>query len=249
MEARQHYSRPLLLLQLQGPAASPASAPSTAGGAVPDDARSVPAPDAFDVLNANAILVLALLVCGLIAALALRAVLQCALRACRLRSGGAGGGAPEQDDPGHGTGQASAAARRGGKHQQQRPPRRETKLVRALPCLAYSAGVARELAGSSRSECAICLAAFARGEAVRVLPRCGHGFHARCIDRWLAAARPTCPTCRQAPFDQTTALLQPAADGLGPAVVDVPLVRVVLVGDHVARLVEPSHTTRARVRY
>ena len=245
MEARLHYSRPFIL-QLE----SPASAPATAGGAVVPDARSVPAPDSFDFLNANTILVLAaLLVYGLVAALALRAVLQCALRACRLRSGGAGGGAPEQDDPGHGAGQASVAARRGGKHQQQRPPRRETKLVRALPCLAYSAGVARELAGSSRSECAICLAAFARGEAVRVLPRCGHGFHARCIDRWLAAARPTCPTCRQAPFDQTTALLQPAADGLGPAVVDVPLVRVVLVGDHVARLVEPSHTTRARVRY
>ncbi|XP_039803454.1 RING-H2 finger protein ATL79-like [Panicum virgatum] len=227
MEARQHYSRPLLLLQLQGPAASPASAPSTAGGAVPDEARSVPAPDAFDVLNANAILVLALLVCGLIAALALRAVLQCALSACQFHSGGAGG-APEQlDDPG-----------RGGKEQQHRPPRRATKLVRALPWLAYSAGLARELAGSSRSDCAICLAAFARGEAVRVLPRCGHGFHARCVDRWLAA-RPTCPTCRQAPFDQTTALLQPA-DGPGPAVVvPLPLVRVVVVGDRVARLVEP----------
>ncbi|PAN19294.1 hypothetical protein PAHAL_3G262100 [Panicum hallii] len=236
MEARLHYSRPLLL-QLQGPAVSPAPAPATAGAAVPD-ARSVPVPasaDAFTFLNANAILVLALLVCGLVASLALRAVLQCALRvtrqAFRSRSGGAGG-APEQDDPGQGAGQAA----RGGGKQPQRPPRRVTRLVRVLPCLAYSAGLAQELAGSSRSECAICLAAFARGEAVRVLPRCGHGFHARCIDRWLAA-RPTCPTCRQAPFDQTTALLQPA-DGPGPAVV-APLVRVVVVGDRVARLVEP----------
>ncbi|RLM98309.1 RING-H2 finger protein ATL72-like [Panicum miliaceum] len=236
MEARLHYSRPLLLLQLQGPAVSPAPAPATAGGAVPD-ARPVPVPapaDAFTFLNANAIVILALLVCGLVASLALRAVLQCALRvtrcACRFHSGA--GGAPEQD-PGLATGgggggaEQAAAARRGGK---QDRPRRETKLVRALPCLAYSAALARELAGSSRSECAICLAAFARGEAVRVLPRCGHGFHARCIDRWLAA-RPTCPTCRQAPFDQTTALLQPA--------VVAPLVRVVVVGDRVARLVEP----------
>jgi E3 ubiquitin-protein ligase ATL10/75/76/77/78 len=76
--------------------------------------------------------------------------------------------------------------------------------VQALPCLAFSAGL--EMAGSSRSECAICLAEFARGEAVRVLPRCNHGFHARCIDRWLAA-RPTCPTCRQAPFAEPTAFL------------------------------------------
>ncbi|CAN6346683.1 unnamed protein product [Urochloa humidicola] len=219
MEARLHYSRPLLL-QLQG---SPAPAPAVATGAVAD-ARSAPAPaDAFAFLNANAILLLALLVCGLIAALALRVVLQCALRVARgaFRDGA--------DVAEHGTEGGG-----GGKQQQQR---RLTKLVRVLPCLAYTSGL--ELAGSSRSECAICLAAFARGEAVRVLPRCTHGFHARCIDRWLAT-RPTCPTCRQAPFAQTTALLQPpdSAAGSAPAPA-VALVRVVIVGDRVARLVEP----------
>uniref|UniRef100_K3ZF56 RING-type domain-containing protein n=1 Tax=Setaria italica TaxID=4555 RepID=K3ZF56_SETIT len=225
MDARMHYSRPLLLQLQQGPAVSPAPAPATTAGAVPD-ALSVPAPaDAFTFLNANAILILALLVCGLVVALALHVVLTCALRvtrrACR-HSGAADGDAPQQG-PGNGTGggggagQQAAAARHGGK------PRRLTKLVQALPCLAYSSGL--ELAGSSRSECAICLAAFARGEAVRVLPRCNHGFHARCIDRWLAS-RPTCPTCRQAPFAQTTALLQP--DGSGQAPAAVPLVRVVI---------------------
>ncbi|CAN6337478.1 unnamed protein product [Urochloa humidicola] len=235
MDARLHYSRPLLL-QLQG---SPALAPATtaATGAVAD-ARSAPAPsadDAFAFLTANAILLLALLVCGLVAALALRVVLQCALRvargACRDDDGAEAGAAARQ-----------AAERQGGNG--KRPPRRRrlTKLVRALPCLAYSPGLELELAGSSRSECAICLAAFARGEAVRVLPRCSHGFHARCIDRWLAA-RPTCPTCRRAPFAQTTALLQPppGADSgaaAGPAPAAVPLVRVVIVGDRVARIVE-----------
>ncbi|OEL35814.1 hypothetical protein BAE44_0003167 [Dichanthelium oligosanthes] len=222
-----HYSRPLLL-QLQGPAVSPAPAPATTG-AVPD-VRSFPAPDdAFTFLNANAILILALFVCGLIAALALRVVLQCALRltrgACHDGADDATQGTGHSTGGGGGAGQA--ATRNGGKQQ----PRRITKLVQALPCLAYSTGL--ELAGSSRSECAICLATFAHGEAVRVLPRCNHGFHARCIDRWLAA-RPTCPTCRQAPFAQTTALLQP--DRSGPPV--VPLVRVVIVGDRVARLVE-----------
>ncbi|CAL4900990.1 unnamed protein product [Urochloa decumbens] len=208
MDARMHYSRPLLL-QLQG---SPGPAPATATTGAVADASSVPAPaaDAFAFLNASAILLLSLLVCCLVAALALRAVLQCALRVTR-----------------------GAAPSHGGTKQQQRKPRRLTKLVQALPCLAYTAGL--ELAGSSRSECAICLAAFARGESVRVLPRCSHGFHARCIDRWLAA-RPTCPTCRQAPFTQTTALLQPdSSAGLAA----VPLVRVVIVGDRVARLVEP----------
>ncbi|CAN6249889.1 unnamed protein product [Urochloa humidicola] len=45
-------------------------------------------------------------------------------------------------------------------------------------------------------ECAICLAEFEEGEAVRVLPPCGHGFHAACIDKWLRA-HSTCPSCRR----------------------------------------------------
>ncbi|CAD6344056.1 unnamed protein product [Miscanthus lutarioriparius] len=156
MDAQLHYSR-RLLLQLQGPAACPSP------GAVPD-ARLVPA--AAGELNSDAILTLALLTCGLVAALTFRVVLQCALRVTR----GACCGGADDDDP---------------EEQEQ-----------ALPCLAFSAGL--EMAGSSRSECAICLTKFARGEAVRVLPRCNHGFHARCIDRWLAA-RPTCPTSRRLP--------------------------------------------------
>ncbi|CAN6359955.1 unnamed protein product [Urochloa humidicola] len=219
MEARLHYSRPLIL-QLQGPEHAPATATGAAA-----DARSAPAPaaDTFAFLNANVILLLAILVCGLIAALALRVVLQCAIRVTRGAFRDGVNGADHSTEEGG-----------GGKQQQRRP----AKLVRVLPCLAYTSGL--ELAGSSRSECAICLAAFARGEAVRVLPRCSHGFHARCIDRWLAAGRPTCPTCRQAPFAQTTALLQPPDSAAGPALpTAVPLVRVVIVGDRVARLVEP----------
>ncbi|KAF8719639.1 hypothetical protein HU200_024382 [Digitaria exilis] len=233
MEARMHYSR----LQLQGPAASPAPAFTTTRGAVPDARSFPPAPDAdaFDSPNADAMLVLALVTSGVFAALALRVVIQCVLHIVK-RSGachsGAGAGAAGHDDPVHGgTGGAG-----GGEAAPEQQPRRLTKqVVHALPWLAYTAGL--ELAGTSRSECAICLAAFARGEAVRVLPGCNHGFHARCVDRWLAgAARPTCPTCRQAPFAQTTALLQPDG-GSAPAV--GPVVRVVIVGDRVARLAEP----------
>lgn len=60
----------------------------------------------------------------------------------------------------------------------------------------YSAA-GTELAGAA-SECAICLAEFADGDAVRAVPACGHGFHARCIERWLAPGgrRSSCPTCR-----------------------------------------------------
>uniref|UniRef100_A0A0D9XG26 RING-type E3 ubiquitin transferase n=1 Tax=Leersia perrieri TaxID=77586 RepID=A0A0D9XG26_9ORYZ len=47
-------------------------------------------------------------------------------------------------------------------------------------------------------ECAVCLAEYAGGEEVRVLPACGHGFHRECVDRWLLTRAPTCPVCRSA---------------------------------------------------
>ncbi|TVU45903.1 hypothetical protein EJB05_05415, partial [Eragrostis curvula] len=45
--------------------------------------------------------------------------------------------------------------------------------------------------------CAICLSEYAGGdELVRVVPACGHFFHAGCgVDGWLRA-RGTCPLCR-----------------------------------------------------
>ena len=45
-------------------------------------------------------------------------------------------------------------------------------------------------------ECAVCLAEYAGGEEVRVLPACRHGFHRECVDRWLLTRAPTCPVCR-----------------------------------------------------
>ncbi|XP_066364446.1 uncharacterized protein [Miscanthus floridulus] len=169
-DARLHYSR-RLLLHLQGPAACPSPVPAAPGAAVPDD-RPVPA--AAGELNYDTILTLALLTCGLIAALTFRLVLQCALRVTR---GACCGGADAQDDDddddleeqeqeqqhaGGGAGpaqqlQASAARHGHGRKQLRRLP----ALVQALTCLAFSAGL--ELAGSSQSECAICLAEFARG--------------------------------------------------------------------------------------
>ena len=65
--------------------------------------------------------------------------------------------------------------------------------LRELPTLVYSARLGLQ------SECTICLSEFAPGERVRVLPKCGHGFHARCVDRWLAD-HSSCPTCRQCSF-------------------------------------------------
>uniref|UniRef100_A0A0E0M3W0 RING-type E3 ubiquitin transferase n=1 Tax=Oryza punctata TaxID=4537 RepID=A0A0E0M3W0_ORYPU len=45
-------------------------------------------------------------------------------------------------------------------------------------------------------ECAVCLAEYAAGDEVRVLPACRHGFHRECVDRWLLTRAPTCPVCR-----------------------------------------------------
>jgi E3 ubiquitin-protein ligase ATL10/75/76/77/78 len=194
MEARFHHYSGARLLQMQAP--GPAAA-----GAVPE-ARPFPDADdaterAFTLLNGTAITILAVLVCGLVAALALHVVLHCALRVTRRA---------RRDDGEHG--QQQAGSRHGSSSRNKKMNPRRSALVQALPCLAYFAGLG--LAGSSRSECAICLAEFARGDRVRVLPRCNHGFHARCIDRWLAA-RPTCPTCRQPPFadEQPVLVAQP----------------------------------------
>ncbi|TVU14269.1 hypothetical protein EJB05_37728, partial [Eragrostis curvula] len=65
-------------------------------------------------------------------------------------------------------------------------------LLRALPLTVYSA---KDRAGGEALECAVCLADVADGEAARFLPRCGHGFHAECVDLWLRG-HSTCPLCR-----------------------------------------------------
>ncbi|CAI7802024.1 unnamed protein product [Closterium sp. NIES-54] len=53
-----------------------------------------------------------------------------------------------------------------------------------------------EEAMSCRRECAVCLGEYAAGERIKVVPACAHGFHADCIDLWLAA-KTTCPICRR----------------------------------------------------
>ncbi|KAG2651460.1 RING-H2 finger protein ATL78-like isoform X2 [Panicum virgatum] len=57
----------------------------------------------------------------------------------------------------------------------------------------------QQAAGGGGPVCAICLGELEPGERVRVLPKCNHGFHVRCVDRWLLA-RSTRPTCRQSLF-------------------------------------------------
>ncbi|XBI83535.1 hypothetical protein VPH35_092033 [Triticum aestivum] len=74
----------------------------------------------------------------------------------------------------------------------------EKKALESLPTVSWRPEQ-REVdeEEGERPECAICLAEFARGDEVRVLPHCGHGFHAACVDVWLLSSS-TCPSCRRA---------------------------------------------------
>ncbi|CAN6205097.1 unnamed protein product [Urochloa humidicola] len=69
----------------------------------------------------------------------------------------------------------------------------EAAALRKLPTVPFEEAEAE----GERPECAICLAEFARGDEVRVLPPCGHAFHAACVDIWLLCTS-TCPSCRTA---------------------------------------------------
>lgn len=43
--------------------------------------------------------------------------------------------------------------------------------------------------------CSICFAAYETNDLLRVLPRCGHVFHAECGDLWFVREQ-TCPLCK-----------------------------------------------------
>ncbi|TVU21192.1 hypothetical protein EJB05_30816, partial [Eragrostis curvula] len=75
-------------------------------------------------------------------------------------------------------------------------------VLRALPVVA---------AGAGAGDCAVCLTELEPGEKARALPRCGHRFHAECIDAWFRG-NATCPLCRAdvvAPADEAPSSAPP----------------------------------------
>ncbi|KAK4761482.1 hypothetical protein SAY87_029366 [Trapa incisa] len=125
----------------------------------------------------NAVMVLVVLVlCALICALALYSTVSCFLRGpSQPRPSSDGGGISEPD---------------------QKPA---AYWAFTLPYTALVLGLEEGTGAWVAAECAICLTEFEEGEEVSVLERCRHAFHVACIERWLCS-RSSCPNCRTSCF-------------------------------------------------
>lgn len=78
----------------------------------------------------------------------------------------------------------------------QKPKPLKKEVLKSLPKLTLSS---HECAVTVRiCRCVICLEDYVPGDVVRVLPQCGHEFHAICIDKWFKLGS-TCPSCRSIP--------------------------------------------------
>jgi E3 ubiquitin-protein ligase EL5 len=86
-------------------------------------------------------------------------------------------------------------------------------VLRSLLVTVYSHSMAAAAAAAVKEEddsieCAVCLAELEEGDEARFLPRCGHGFHAECVDMWLGS-HSTCPRCRLTVIVSSPPLLSP----------------------------------------
>ncbi|TKW27784.1 hypothetical protein SEVIR_3G280400v4 [Setaria viridis] len=69
-------------------------------------------------------------------------------------------------------------------------------VASALPVYIYSSPGAGDDGGKLQvDECAVCIVELRDGDSARMLPRCGHRFHADCVGAWLRL-HATCPLCR-----------------------------------------------------
>ncbi|KAI3470961.1 hypothetical protein Pfo_027624 [Paulownia fortunei] len=124
--------------------------------------------------DTNMVIILAALLCVLICALGINSIVRFILRCARRVNSDA----TDETPP-----------RFGGKGLKK-------GVLRQIPVAVYGSGN-----GVASTDCAICLAEFLDGEKIRVLPKCHHCFHVRCVDIWLAS-HSSCPTCRQSLVDE-----------------------------------------------
>ncbi|KAL4582991.1 hypothetical protein LXL04_007555 [Taraxacum kok-saghyz] len=128
--------------------------------------------------DANVVMVLSVLLCALICSLGLNSIIRCVLRCSSLV------GSQSSDN------QESTSAKLA-------TTGIKKKALKTFPTVSYSEGL--KLPGLDK-ECVICLGDFATGERVKILPKCNHGFHVKCIDKWLSS-HSSCPTCRHSLLD------------------------------------------------
>ncbi|RVX22940.1 RING-H2 finger protein ATL72 [Vitis vinifera] len=127
--------------------------------------------------DSNMVIILAALLCALICALGLNSIVRCALRCSNRFS-------LETPD------QVAAHLATTGL---------EKGTLSQIPVVVYgSSGLT-----TPATDCPICLGEFTEGDKVRILPKCNHGFHVKCIDTWLMS-RSSCPTCRQPLLEHPT---------------------------------------------
>ncbi|KAI3808344.1 hypothetical protein L1987_24293 [Smallanthus sonchifolius] len=146
---------------------------SSTGNSSPSSDQATAEPPEAVAVESDFVVILAALLCALICVLGLISVARCAW----LRRG------PTSNTRRN---SSQTAANKGIKK----------KIVETLPKFVYNSGKDENAGKLSSVDCAICLAEYADGDEIRVLPQCGHGFHVGCIDMWLGS-HSSCPSCRQ----------------------------------------------------
>ncbi|KAH0449675.1 hypothetical protein IEQ34_020367 [Dendrobium chrysotoxum] len=75
----------------------------------------------------------------------------------------------------------------------------DNTTLKTWPTLTYVEARSQDPRAVDAICCIICLVNYeeeqGKDKALRLLPECGHLFHAKCVDRWLRRRR-TCPVCR-----------------------------------------------------
>lgn len=72
----------------------------------------------------------------------------------------------------------------------------EAGIIDSFPIILYgSLCDSNDFKYEKESECSICLGVFQKEEKIKMLTRCGHAYHAECVDTWLRT-RSSCPLCR-----------------------------------------------------
>ncbi|KAE9610246.1 hypothetical protein Lal_00006612 [Lupinus albus] len=124
--------------------------------------------------DANVVMILSVLLCAVICLLGLNSIIRCVLRCSYLVIG---------IDSSRTSNLSPRIVNMGIKK----------KVLKTFSIVTYSTEMNLPCMDT---ECVICLSEFTKDEKVRILPKCNHGFHVPCIDKWLSL-HSSCPKCRQ----------------------------------------------------